>query len=255
MIRRFLVTAIAVVVIAPPISAQQPFSTRLPAGADTVRQRQDGQESAQQLERTENVRLALDEFLVLVPFRSEDEIRADIDSSRGAEKEAEEQKREAERLERLARDQLEAQKREIDAIKARIKVAKSDGREADLTILEADKKLAEGAKQLLEKRRDLRRREIDGWESVANLAVATRRAAELELELASARDQLREQDNRSTGEQLRRMERRVNELEKRTLEAQKERADWRGRVADTEEDVVNSRLQLLKTRAKINAGG
>lgn len=255
MYRWFFAMTIAALAIAGPARAQQPFSTRLPASPDTAQRDEAGQESPGQIERAENVRLALDEFLVLVPFRSEDEIEADIRASRDAEEKAETQKREAEQLERLARDQLDAQKREIDAIKARIKVAKNDdGREAELAVLETDKKLAEGAKKLLEKRRDLRRREIDGWETAARLAVATRRAAELELELARARDELRSAA-RSPGADVSRQERRVNELEKRTLEAQKERADWRGRVADTEEDVVSSRLELLKTRARIEAGG
>lgn len=255
MYRRFLPVLLVSLAMAPSLNAQQPFSTRIPSGSDSAQQRPANQETPAQLERTENMRLALDEFLVLVPFRPEEEIQADIEASRALEEKAESEKREAERLERLARDQLEAQKREIDAIKARIKVAKSDGRDADVTILETDKKLAEGAKQLLEKRRDLRRREIDGWESAARLAEESRRAAELELELASAREDLRTRGAGATAEQQRRLERRVNELEKRTLEAQKDRADWRGRVADTEEDVVNSRLQLLKTRAKIDAGG
>jgi chromosome segregation ATPase len=255
MYRRVLPVFLVSLAMAPSLGAQQPFSTRIPSGSDTAQQRPGDQETPAQLERTENMRLALDEFLVLVPFRLEDDIRADIESSRIAEQKAESEKREAERLERLAKDQLEAQKREIDAIKARIKVAKSDGRDAEVTILETDKKLAEGAKQLLEKRRDLRRKEIDGWDTVSRLAEETRRAAELELELANARGELRERGNGASAEEVRRLERRVNELEKRTLEAQKKRADWRGRVADTEEDVVSSRLQLLKTRAKIDAGG
>ena len=46
----------------------------------------------------------------------------------------------------------------------------------------------------------------------------------------------------------------MNELEKRTLEAQKERAELRSKVAQTERDIVNARLQLLKTRVQIEAG-
>ena len=125
----------------------------------------------------QHYRLTLDEFLVLVPIRAQDDIRDDIEQSREDEERAREEKRNAEQLERLARDQLDAQKSEIDAIKARLKVAKNDDREADAIVLESDKKLAEGAKQLLEKRRDLRKKEIDGWDAVAKLAQATRKAA------------------------------------------------------------------------------
>jgi len=53
---------------------------------------------------------------VLVPFRLEDDIQADIDESREDETRAKEKKRDAEELERLARDQIDAQKAEIDAI-------------------------------------------------------------------------------------------------------------------------------------------
>ena len=115
--------------------------------------------------------------------------------------------------------------------------------------------LAEGAKKLLEKRREMRRKEIDGWDTVARLAAATRKAAEFELELANARDRLRDRGPQESGEEFRRLQRRVNEFEKRTLEAQRERAELRTKVAQKERDVVNSRLELLKTRGKIETGG
>lgn len=239
-----IVTVVSAVFFALPLHAQQLFPPGTPS-----------QETPKEGERAQHYRLALDEFLVLVPFRQQDDIRADIEWSQRDEARARESKRNAEELERLARDQLDAQKKEIDAIKARIKVAKNDDRETDVIVLESDKKLAEGAEQLLEKRRDMRRKEISGWDTVAKLAAATGKSAELELELSMARDRLREQGPRESGEELRRLERRVNELEKRTLESQKERAELRAKVAETERDVVKSRLELLKTRSKIWSGG
>lgn len=251
MSRRVLYTTIATVFAAMPLHAQQPFSTSRPTtqrGASTAPADQARQE-------TPNFRLALDEFLVLVPLRNPADIRADIDRSRRDEERAQEEKRNAEHLERLARDQLEAQKKEIEAIEARLKVAKNDDRETEAIILESDKKLAEGAEQLLEKRREMRKKEITGWDKVAELAAAARQAAELELELASARDALRDFGPRGSTEEARRLERRVNEIEKQTLEAQSDRADLREQVAKKEKDVVKSRLELLKTRSKIQSGG
>ena len=256
---RAIPTAVVALLFALPLQAQQPFSSSVPSGGKdaepevTARTGID-QETPREIQRAQHYRLALDEFLVLVPIRSQDDIRANIETSRRDEARAAEEKRSAEELERLARDQLEAQKREIDAIKARLKVAKNDDREADQVVLESDKKLAEGAQKLLEKRRDLRRKEINAWDNALKLAVSTRKAAELELELAKARDQLRDRVS-SLGAETRTLERRVNELEKRTLEAQKDRAELRAKVAQSERDVVNSRLQLLKTRTKIEAGG
>ena len=256
---RVLSAVVCAVFLAAPLAAQQPFPTSAPAGqktgAGTAGAGQAGQQAPVRSDVTQNYRLALDEFLVLVPFRAEDDIQADIDASRLQERRALEEKRSTEDLERLARDQLEAQKAEIDAIKARLKVAKNDDRKAEEVVLESDQKLAEGAKELLEKRRDLRKEEAKGWDMVSKLAAATRQAAELELELASARNQLREAGPQRGTEELNRLERRVNELEKRTLEAQKKRADLRAKVAQTERDVVENRLDLLKTRIKINAGG
>lgn len=252
---RVIPTAVAVLLLALPVQAQQPFSSSVPSNGEAAARAEVDQETPREIQRAQHYRLALDEFLVLVPFRLEDDIQADIDESREDETRAKEKKRDAEDLERLARDQIDAQKAEIDAIKARLKVAKNEDREADVAVLESDQKLAEGAKKLLEKRREMRRKEIDGWDTVAKLATATRKAAELELELAAARDQLRARGPQETGEGLRRLEARVNEFEKRTLEAQKERAELRAKVAQTERDVVNSRLELLKTRAKIESGG
>jgi len=254
---RVLLAAAGMVFVTVPLQAQQPFPSSVPSNqrdAEPEAVVQADQETPSEIQRTQHYRLALDEFLVLVPIRSQDDIRANIEASRRDEARAVEEKRSAEELERLARDQLEAQKREIDAIKARLKVAKNDDREADEVVLESDKKLAEGAKELLEKRRELRRKEINAWDNALKLAVSTRKAAELELELAKARDQLRVRGS-SLGAESRTLERRVNELEKRTLEAQKDRAELRAKVAQSERDVVNSRLQLLKTRTKIEAGG
>lgn len=255
-----LATGVAVLFLSLPLHAQQPIASSVPSSArdaelEPMSAEQVDQESPQEIQRAQHYRLALDEFLVLVPVRLQDDIQADIDDSRRNEFRAQEEKRNAERLERLARDQLDAQKREIEAIKARLKIAKNEERDADVAVLESDKKLAEGAKQLLEKRRDMRKKEISGWDTVAKLAVATRKAAELELELAKARDRLRERGPREDAEELRRLERSVNEFEKRTLEAQKDRAELRSKVAKTEKEVVNSRIQLLKTRAKIETGG
>ena len=257
---RVLPAAVAALLFALPLQAQQPFSSSVPSGARDAEQEatagaRNDQETPREIERAQHYRLALDAFLVLVPFRLKDDIQADIDESRRDETRAKEEKHNAEELERLARDQLDAQKEEIDAIKARLKIAKNEDREADEAVLKSDQKLAEGAKKLLEKRREMRRKEINGWDTVAKLAVATRKAAELELELAAARDRLRERGPQETGEEFRRMERRVNEFEKRTLEAQKDRAELRAKVAQTERDVVNSRLELLKTRGKIESGG
>jgi len=255
---RLFLAAVWVACSTGTVAAQQPFSSRPPSAKDdsaTQDRTAAEQENPADGERALHYRLTLDEYLVLVPIRAEDDIRSDIDDSRRQEDRAREEKRSSEQLERLARDQLAAQKSEIDAIKARLKVAKNDDRKADVTVLEADRKLAEGAEDLLEKRRDLRRVEVRGWDMVAKLAVATRQAAELELELASARERLKSDGPRGSAEVARRLERRVNELEKRTLEAQKDRAELRAKVAQTEKDVVDSRLDLLKTRAKINAGG
>jgi chromosome segregation ATPase len=260
MMYRVLPAAVATLLIVLPLQAQQPFSSSVPSDGEssepevTARASSD-QETPREIERAQHYRLALDEFLVLVPLRLQDDIQADIDESRRDETRAKEEKRKAEDLERLARDQLDAQKEEIDAIKARLKIAKNEDREADVAVLESDKKLAEGAKKLLERRREMRRKEIDGWDTVARLAAATRKAAEFELELANARDQLRTRGPQETGDGFNRLERRVNEFEKRTLEAQKERAELRTKVAQKEKDVVNSRLELLKTRSKIESGG
>ena len=254
---RVLSAAVGAIFLAVPLAAQQPRPASAPAGGQSAQPETAGDQVRQQagMETSRgNYRLALDEFLVLVPIRDQSAIRADIEDSKRSEERAQEEKRNAEQLERLARDQLEVQKREIDAINARLKVAKNEGYEADKIVLEADKKLAEGGKQLLEKRRELRKVEVRGWDSAAKLAAATRKAAELELELASARDQLRQRGPDARGEEIRRLERRINELEGRTLEAQAERAELRAKVAQTEKDIVKSRLQLLKTRSKIESG-
>ena len=115
MMYRVLPAAVATLLIVLPLQAQQPFSSSVLSDGEssepevTARASSD-QETPREIERAQHYRLALDEFLVLVPLRLQDDIQADIDESRRDETRAKEEKRKADDLERLARDQLDAQK-------------------------------------------------------------------------------------------------------------------------------------------------
>ena len=98
MMYRVVPTAVAVLLLALPLQAQQPFPSGVPpsrpapdAGSEVAdppvqaeqeTSREVVQETPREIERAQHYRLALDEFLVLVPIRNRDDIRADIDESR-----------------------------------------------------------------------------------------------------------------------------------------------------------------------------
>ena len=193
-----------------------------------------------------------DSFIMLVAPRDTVSIRRQLRSASDAVSQAESRRRQAETMRLGARGSIEAKKVEIGRLKERSNLAKKEGREADRLGLEAERKAAEREKGLLERREGLRQAESELEASRGELATLTQKALQLELQLAVRRaGRARTPVGGAGGASLDRV---IGELEKQTLEAQREQSAYSEVVADREIKVIDRRLELLDAQQKILGG-
>lgn len=193
-----------------------------------------------------------DSFIQLVQPRDSISIKKQLRGAVDAEALAETRRHQAETMRLGARARIESKKVEIVRIKDRIAVAKKENREADRVGLEAERRAAEREIDLLAVREELRQAEIELETQRADLAALTKRALELELQLAVRRaGRLRTPVGGAGGASLDRV---IGELEKQTLEAQRAQAACSIDVADREIRVIDRRLELLDAQQKVLAG-
>jgi hypothetical protein len=194
--------------------------------------------------------LGPDSFLVVVPIRDTSAIQRDISGAIQARAQTDKDRARAEGLEQSAQARIERKKVEIQGIERQQKVFKDQKRSAaDIAALDADKKAAEQEQDLIERRESLRDAEIDLEKKRAEMLDTRRQALELELQLASRRlDQQRA--GNPGGPAGARMQQVLNDIEKRTLEAQQKELDKSKEVADRQKEIVKKQLQILEAQTK-----
>jgi hypothetical protein len=195
---------------------------------------------------------SFDSFLLLVPPRDTITIKKSLRAATEAETLAETRREQAETMRLGALARTEAKKVEIGRIKERVNAAKKENRDADRLGLEAERKAAEREIELLKGREELRRAEIEFEIRRADLAALTAKSLQLELQLATRRaGRLRTPVGGAGGASLDRV---IGELEKQTLEAQREQAASSIDVAKTEMIVIDRRLELLEAQQSVLGG-
>ena len=193
-----------------------------------------------------------DSFLLLVPPRDTITIKKSLRAAIEAEALAETRREQAETMRLGALARIEAKKVEIGRLKERISAAKRENREADRLGLEAERKASEREIGLLKGREELRRAEIELEIRRADLAALTGKSLQLELQLATRRTgRIRTPVGGAGGASLDRV---IGELEKQTLEAQREQAASSIEVAKAEMIVINRRLGLLEAQQSVLGG-
>lgn len=193
-----------------------------------------------------------DSFLLLVPPRDTITIKKSLRAATEAEALAGTRREQAETMRLGALARIEAKKVEIGRLKERINAAKKENREADRLGMEAERKAAEREVELLKGREELRRAEIEFEIRRADLAALTAKSLQLELQLAIRRaGRLRTPGGGAGGASLDRV---IGELEKQTLEAQRDQAASSIDVAKTEMVVINRRLELLDAQQRVLGG-
>jgi hypothetical protein len=191
-----------------------------------------------------------DSFIMLVPPRDSISIKKNVRAAADAVSLADTRRQQAETMRLGARARIEAKKVEIVRIKDRINVAKKENRDADRAGLEAERKAAEREIDLLERREDLRQAETELETRRAEYAALSKKALELELQLAVRRTgRQRKAVGGAGGASLDRV---IGELEKQTLEAQRAQAASSIEVSDQEIKTIDRRLELLDAQQKLS---
>jgi hypothetical protein len=193
-----------------------------------------------------------DSFLLLVAPRDSMTIKRSLKAAVEAGALAESRRQQAETMRLGARARIEAKKVEIMRIKEKVGVAKKENREADRVGLEAERKAAEREIDLLKVREELRQVETELESKRAELAGITQKALQLELQLAVRRAGRSRAPAGGAGGAS--QDRVIGELEKQTLEAQREQAASSVEVADREIRVLDRRLDLLDAQQRVLSG-
>jgi hypothetical protein len=190
-----------------------------------------------------------DSFLMLVAPRDTVTIKRQLKTAIEAKAQAENRRQQAETMRLGARGRIESKKVEMVRIKERIALAKKETRDADRLGLEAERKAAEREKGLFERREELRQAEVELETSRTEFAGLNQKALELELQLAVRRTgRSRTPIGGAGGASLDRV---IGELEKQTLEAQREQSLYSTEVAEREIKVIDRRLELLDAQQKV----
>jgi hypothetical protein len=193
-----------------------------------------------------------DSFLLLVSPRDTISIKKSLRAATEAEGLAETRRGQAETMRLGALASIEAKKVQIGRLKERINSAKKENRDADRLGMEAERKASEREIELLKGREELRSAEIEFEIRRADLSALTAKSLQLELQLATRRaGRLRTPVGGAGGASLDRV---IGELEKQTLEAQRDQAAASIDVAKTEMMVLNRRLELLEAQQSVLGG-
>jgi hypothetical protein len=192
----------------------------------------------------------------LVVIRPIAEIEADLNAAREAEQHAREDQERIRTVSSLAKDKIEVMKRDKDAIGQRIDLAKKGNMTAEKITLETQKKSQELQIKVLERDAELKKTHVDVAKKEVQEAQARQKMYQLELELAARRSELERlvADSQRGGvlvaESLVRSHRDARELERRVLEARKDRSDKAIAAAQAQKSYVEKQLKLLKAQAE-----
>ncbi len=192
-------------------------------------------------------------FIDVIPSRSADRIQTELQAAKAAAREADARVAETTSQRAETKAMIQVKKQEISTTDARLKLADKQKSEADKTTLTADKKVSERQKEFLERREALHGAEIDQAKAAKREAEAKQKALEMELQLASRRGDRARLGNNDPTAALRQDEV-IRELERKTLEAQRQRADVAKDVAARDEDIAKRRLDLYQAQMAASGG-
>jgi hypothetical protein len=190
-------------------------------------------------------------FLEILTPRSADRIQQEIEQTRLDASEADAEMKRLQGVEDQVKAMVQVKKQEVSTLDAQKKLAEKAKNEAEEASFEAEKKDAERHRQFLEKRVSLHHAEKETAKARKDLAEATRKSLELELQLTKRRGE-REAGGSDAAAALRH-DNVIRELERKVLDAQRVQADREKQVADRHQDIARRRLELYQAQAA--AGG
>jgi chromosome segregation ATPase len=198
-----------------------------------------------------------DSLMVLVDYRSQDDIQKDLAGAVGDQASAVQQLERAKMLTSLAETRIRLKEMEIKSFDTQIGLAKNEKNELKKKDFEARKKFAESEKQLLERRRDLRKRESDVAEARKEYSEASATRSQIELELSAKRQErtaFGSAVHPAIASEFDRLQSEIAGLEENVLNAQIEEAKKWKDVADREAQLAKIRKSVFQSQAKLTRG-
>jgi hypothetical protein len=146
--------------------------------------------------------------------------------------------------ERRSRGETLAQQRRLQLreIEAKLKQADKEKRKADKSLLEAEKRTVERQQRWADQLKAVDAAEFEAAMEARRAAVAERQALELELQLGQKRAERKSNPTGGSGSDVV-----LRELERQTLEAQRDYRRHEHELARREEDTAKARLDLYRT--------
>jgi len=195
---------------------------------------------------------ATDPLMVVIPWRSADEIATDMNNAKDTKQLA--MNRNAQATERLTQiaSAIGGREASVDNINDRKDAAKDSKRDSEAMSLKIEAKANKNAVDLLKRLRDLRETEVDMAKLEEEHADMTIRGLELESDLQGKRSDYGWQSYEGAGVLTQNTSSQVlDELEVSLLKMQEKLADKSQDVASKQKDVVKRRMKLHEAQLKL----
>jgi len=185
----------------------------------------------------------------IVPDRSTDEIKADLQRAEEDKKRADRAINDAQARQKQASEWVKQHKVEIKASKDKVKAAKKDKRESDVVQLQADRKQLELVEDYLKTFTGLRKTEVNQGKAMKSVADAERQAFSAELDLQNKFGTWMKSPADSPGYVEAALQA-VDAAEK-TLRLMEKMAAARADLADRGKRLASTRVKLVVARNKL----
>ena len=199
-----------------------------------------------------------DSLLTLVPIRSVEDISHEISEFSAQRDKMLADEENGKRLQERAKTEIRLKDSDIQTVKVNLDLAKKEKNEIAISEWESKKRLAELEKGLLERREAVRGKEIEYSRAAREFAQASIDSRNLELALAGKRNERNSVAARSLTPEvvgaLQRIDRDLDDLQKRTLDAQIKAAEARMNIAGKEVELTKNRKKVLEAQIKLMRG-
>lgn len=199
-----------------------------------------------------------DSLLALVPVRNIEDIKRELAEFGSHRDQATLEEQNGKMLQERAKTEIRLKDAAIQTIKVNLDLAKKEKNEIAKSEWESKKRLAELEKGLLERREAVRAKEIEYSKAARQYAEASIECRNLELALAGKRDERSSIAGRILSAEvvsaLARTDRDLDDLQKRTLDAQIKAAEARKNIATKEVDLAKDRKKVLEAQIKLMRG-
>jgi hypothetical protein len=192
---------------------------------------------------------------IVIPHRSQEEINNDLQNARTTYDAARARHDKALEMQVQVEPLVAGKKAEIDSLSRALDSAKKEKREVDATKLEGMKKVAEQLRDALQQQKSLRTAEVEAAQAEMDWATASQKALEDEMTLAKKREGgATDSSTVTSGSSSAATALLIKEIETRALANQKVQAEMLNKMAEKNKDVVDLRMKLAETVAKVSGG-